>query len=182
MRFDKITRDGRLWAVRFDGNADNEFIRTIDQWDDVQWLRAFFIDNVNDLIAYFKISDINIAISDTIDDSDRLQRIILDISPEADLSWIFRPLDNNQASDIMLQKEKARLKNKLGHSSWLRLYAIKLTSGVYIITGGAIKLTATMQEREHTRKELAKLERVRNFLLQENVMDDTGFVDYMTEF
>ena len=82
----------------------------------------------------------------------------------------------------MLQKEKARLKNKLGHPSWLRLYAIKLTSGVYIITGGAIKLTATMQEREHTRKKLAKLERVRNFLLQENVMDDTGFVDYMTEF
>lgn len=181
MIFDKITRDGRLWAVRFDENDDNEFIKTIDQWDDVQWLRAFFIENINDLIAYFKISDINIAISDTIDDSDRLQRIILDISPEADLNRIFRPLDNNQMSDIILQKEKARLKRKFGHSSWLRLYAIKLVSGIYIITGGAIKLTATMQEREHTSRELAKLERVRNFLLQENVIDDTGFVDYMTE-
>lgn len=42
-------------------------------------------------------------------------------------------------------------------------------------------MTATMQEREHTSRELAKLERVRNFLLQENVIDDTGFVDYMTE-
>ena len=134
MVFDKITGDGRLWAVRFDENADNEFIKTIDQWDDVQWLRAFFIENISDLIAYFKISDINIAISDTIDDSDRLQRIILDISPEADLNRIFRPLDNNQASDAMLQKEKARLKRKYGHSSWLRLYAIKLVSGVYIIT------------------------------------------------
>lgn len=181
MVFDKITEDGRLWAVRFDENADNEFIKTIDQWDDVQWLRAFFIENISDLIAYFKISDINIAISDTIDDSDRLQRIILDISPGADLNRIFRPLDNNQASDAMLQKEKARLKRKYGHSSWLRLYAIKLVSGVYIITGGAIKLTATMQEREHTSRELAKLERVRNFLLQENVIDDTGFIDYMTE-
>ena len=181
MVFDKITEDGRLWAVRFDENADNEFIKTIDQWDDVQWLRAFFIENISDLIAYFKISDINIAISDTIDDSDRLQRIILDISPGADLNRIFRPLDNNQASDAMLQKEKARLKRKYGHSSWLRPYASKLVSGVYIITGGAIKLTATMQEREHTSRELAKLERVRNFLLQENVIDDTGFIDYMTE-
>lgn len=141
-------------AVRFDENDDNEFIKTIDQWDDVQWLRAFFIENINDLIAYFKISDIN---------------------------RIFHPLDNNQMSDVMLQKEKARLKRKFGHSSWLRLYAIKLVSGIYIITGGAIKLTATMQEREHTSRELAKLERVRNFLLQENVIDDTGFVDYMTE-
>lgn len=181
MTFDKITKDGRLWAVRFNEEADNEFIKTIDQWDDVQWLRTFFIENANDLVAYFKITDISTAISDTIDDSDHLQRIILDISPEADLDKIFRPLDNNQVSDMMLQKEKARLKRKLGHSSWLRLYAIKLVSGVYIITGGAIKLTATMQEREHTRKELVKLERVRNFLLQENVIDDSGFIDYMNE-
>jgi len=40
----------------------------------------------------------------------------MDISPETDLSKIFRPLDNNQASDVMLQKEKARLKRKYGHS------------------------------------------------------------------
>ena len=66
MVFDKITEDGRLWAVRFDENADNEFIKTIDQWDDVQWLRAFFIENISDLIAYFKISDINIAITSDI--------------------------------------------------------------------------------------------------------------------
>lgn len=29
--------------------------------------------------------------------------------------------------------------------------------GCYIITGGAIKLTRTMQEREHTLKELSKM-------------------------
>lgn len=72
------------------------------------------------LNAYFKITDIKEAISDTIEDSGRLRYIIMDISPETDLSKIFRPLDNNQASDVMLQKEKARLKRKYGHSSWLR--------------------------------------------------------------
>lgn len=49
------------------------------------------------------------------------------------------------------------------------------------ITGGAIKLTATMQEREHTRMELVKMDRVRRFLLEENIIDDDGFVDYMSE-
>ena len=98
----------------------------------------------------------------------------MDISPETDLSKIFRPLDNNQASDMMLQKEKARLKRKYGHSSWLRLYAIKLIQGNYIITGGAIKLTATMQEREHTRQELVKIDRVRRYLLEEGIIDDEG--------
>ena len=73
------------------------------------------------------------------------------------------------------------MKRTIGHSSWLRLYAIKLTSGVYIITGGAIKLTATMQEREHTRKELVKMDKVRRYLLEENIIDDDGFIDYMSE-
>ncbi len=105
----------------------------------------------------------------------------MDISPETDLSKIFRPLDNNQASDVMLQKEKARLKRKYGHSSWLRLYAIKLIQGNYIITGGAIKLTATMQEREHTRQELVKIDRVRRYLLEEGIIDDEGFIEYISE-
>ncbi len=121
------------------------------------------------------------AISDTIEDSERLRYIIMDISPETDLSKIFRPLDNNQASDVMLQKEKARLKRKYGHSSWLRLYAIKLIQGNYIITGGAIKLTATMQEREHTRQELVKIDRVRRYLLEEGIIDDEGFIEYISE-
>lgn len=105
----------------------------------------------------------------------------MDISPETDLSKIFRPLDNNQASDMMLQKEKARLKRKYGHSSWLRLYAIKLIQGNYIITGGAIKLTATMQEREHTRQELVKIDKVRRYLLEEGIIDDEGFIEYISE-
>ena len=105
----------------------------------------------------------------------------MDISPETDLSKIFRPLDNNQASDMMLQKEKARLKRKYGHLSWLRLYAIKLIQGNYIITGGAIKLTATMQEREHTRQELVKIDKVRRYLLEEGIIDDEGFIEYISE-
>ena len=40
------------------------------------------------------------------------------------------------------------------------IYAIKLEPGIYVITGGAIKLTRTMQEREHTLRELAKMEKV----------------------
>ena len=38
-----------------------------------------------------------------------------------------------------------------------------------------------MQEREHTRMELVKMDRVRRFLLEENIIDDDGFVDYMSE-
>lgn len=63
----------------------------------------------------------------------------------------------------------------------MRIYAIKLAAGIYIITGGAIKLTATMQEREHTLLELQKMEKVRRFLLEENIVDDESFIEYLDE-
>ncbi len=181
MTFDEITENGKLWATCFKGESDNELIKAFRQWTDVELLRSFFKENINDLNAYFKITDINQAISDTLDDGRLLRRVILDISPDTDLSKLFRPLDNNQVSDAMLQKEKVRPQRVIRHSSWLRLYAIKLTPGVYIITGGTIKLTATMQEREHTSHELVKLDRVRRFLLEENIIDDEGFIEYMSE-
>lgn len=181
MTFDDITENGKLWAVRFDGESENGLSKLFAKWNDVNWLRSFFIENIDDLNSYFKITDITQAVKDTIEDSDQLECVLLDLSPEADLSMLFRPLNNNEMSDAMLQKEKARLKRRLKHSSWLRLYAIKLVSGVYIITGGAIKLTATMQEREHTRNELIKLEKVRRYLLEENITDDTGFMEYLND-
>ena len=181
MTFDDITGDGRLWAVRYDGAIDNELFRLFDQWNDVMWLRNFFKENINDLSAYFKITDINQAISDTIDDSEILEGVILDISPEANLDLIFRPLSNNRTIAEMLEKMKARGERTNRHDSWLRIYAIRLADGKYIITGGAIKLTATMQERPHTQAELDKIEKVRRFLLDEGIVDDDGFIDYISE-
>ncbi len=178
-RYDDITEDGRLWAVRYDGDSDNALYNLFEQWNDVTWLRSFFKANIEDLSSYFKITDVNQAIKDTIEDSERLQCIIMDISPDADLDAIFRPLENYRSGDATLGKEKAKLKQQMRHSSWLRIYAIKLATGVYIITGGAIKLTATMQEREHTQAELVKLEQVRNFLLSEGIIDNDGFIDYL---
>ena len=134
-----------------------------------------------DLTSYFKITDINQAIYDTIEDNHKLQCLILDISPDANLDLLFRPLENNRTSEILLGKEKARIKNRPQHASWLRIYAIKLEPGCYIITGGAVKLTRTMQERAHTLAELNKMETVRNFLIDGGAIDADGFIDYMSE-
>ena len=117
----------------------------------------------------------------TIDDNQRIQCLILDISPEADLDKIFRPLENGRTSEMLLGREKARIKERPRHVSWLRIYAIKLEPGCYIITGGAIKLTHTMGEREHTLAELAKMEQVRNYLIDNQAIDADGFVDFLSE-
>ena len=36
-----------------------------------------------------------------------------------------------------------------------------------------------MDEREHTKAELSKMEKVRRYLLDENIIDDESFIDYV---
>ncbi|MDR1883024.1 MAG: hypothetical protein LBR26_09650 [Prevotella sp.] len=180
MTFDDITGDGRLWAVRNKSEEDNELYKLFDRWNDVVWLRSFFKANMDDLTSYFKITDVKDAIMDTIEDSESLERMILDLSPYANLDTIFRPLSNYNIG-VYLEKDKAKINERRHHASWLRIYAIKLNQGVYIVTGGSIKLTATMQEREHTANELLKMEQARRFLIENGIVDDDGFVDYMKE-
>ncbi|MGL4293237.1 MAG: hypothetical protein ACRCSQ_06670 [Bacteroidales bacterium] len=153
--------DGRLWAVRYDGHNENILYTILDKWNDVTWLRLFFKENYDDLNSYFKITDVNQAIYDTIEDAERLQCLIMDLSPDADLEELFRHLEPSRMTEIILGKEKGKVDNRPLHASWLRIYALKLSKGIYIITGGAIKLTATMQDRQHTLDELANMERVR---------------------
>lgn len=181
MKFDRILDNNSLWAVRYDGAKDNALQLLFEQWSDPEWLVDFFLANMSDLTSYFKITDINQAIYDTIDDSLSMQCLILDISPNADLDRLFRPLENSRINEMLLGWEKAKIRNRPHHASWLRIYAIKLEPGCYIITGGAIKLTRTMQEREHTLIELNKMEAVRNYLLDGGAIDADGFMDYLSE-
>jgi len=78
MTFDSIIPD-TLWAVRYDGEEDNAFYQAFDQWSDPIWLRDFFFQNKNDLNKHFKITNIDKAIYETIDNADKLQCLILEL-------------------------------------------------------------------------------------------------------
>ena len=45
----------------------------------------------------------------------------------------------------------------------------------------AIKLTEKMQDRPHTMIELEKIEKARRFLIAEGIVDNEGFIDYISE-
>ena len=179
MTFDDITGDGRLWAVRYDGDNDNILALTFDRWYDLDWLKEFFIANKGDLSGYFRITDLNQAIYDTMYDANQLECLILDSVKSDELDKLFKPLENLRASEVLLGKEKVKGNRSNWHDSWLRLYAIRFQKNAYLITGGAIKLAKTMQERVHTLAELNKLELVRNFLISEGAFDLGGFYDLM---
>lgn len=174
MRFEDVLHNGRLWAVIYDGDTKDILTKTFTNWLDPAFLEEFFNRNSKDLETYFHITNLEEAIYDTIADAASLSCLILDIRPNANLDSLFRPLENHRIREMLLSREKAKGKRQTTHSSWLRLYAIKLEKGIYLITGGAIKLTQLMSEREHTINELKKMEMVRNYLLDNGIIDADG--------
>ena len=79
----------------------------------------------------------------------------------------------------MLQKVKGLNRDNSKPKGWLRIYAIKLEDGIYVITGGAIKLTKSMNEAENTNEELKYLEQCKNYLKSINVIDVMSFCEYL---
>jgi len=75
-----------------------------------------------------------------------------------------------------LEKKKAYGIRK---KTWLRIYALKFGDDKYIITGGTIKLTDNMSERDHTMEELRKLEECRRFIIDEKIVDEDGVIELL---
>lgn len=181
MEVARILDDGRLWAVKYDEDETNCFDKLFSQWYDMSWLKSFFKQNIRDLASYFRITNVYQAIMETMEDASKLECLMLDISPDANLDLLFKHLENSRFTEMSLGREKARGGIINHHPSWLRIYAIKIEQGVYLVTGGAIKLTATMAERKHTLEELAKMEKVRNYLIDNGVFDKDSLNEYINE-
>lgn len=151
------------------------------RWNNANYLLDFFLDNLDDLQGFFHVEKVSDAIKDTMEDADVLERLILDFPYSEQLDGLFHPLSLADNRVHELTREKARNWDRKRHASWLRVYAIRVEPNVYIITGGAIKLTAKMQDREHTQRELDKLNACRDFLQVNGIFDQDSFIDYIRE-
>lgn len=117
MRFEDILHNGRLWAVVYDGDSQDILTKTFADWLDAGFLEEFFSRNIQDLEAYFHITDLDQAIYDTIADAASLSCLILDIRPDANLDLLFRPLENQRTREMLLSREKAKGKRMTSHIS-----------------------------------------------------------------
>lgn len=54
---------------------------------------------------------------------------------------------------------------------WVRIYAIKLDSNLYVITGFGIKMVKQMKEDPLLNRELEKLRKASSFLQSEGLLD-----------
>ena len=182
MVFERIIEcEDHLWAVRDMNKPKNELALLFDSWNDFGYLMDFFMENLDDLKSYFHIERISDAIDDTLGDAEQLERLILEIPYTDNLDKLFKPLGQTDMTIRELTREKARNWDRTGHASWLRVYAIRLEKNVFVITGGAIKLTRTMQERPHTQEQLDRLNACRQYLVTNGVFDSDSFISLTEE-
>lgn len=171
-----------LWAARFEGNDENEFDRAFNRWENPEYLDAFFTEHEQDLVKdFYGYCSVSQAVSITILEADAFERQLLQVAQGRDLQKrlgdIFKPLDKTARLKIVNEKSKAY---GTGAKSWLRIYAVRLTFDFFVISGSAIKLTKTMNEREHLKEELEKLNVLVRFLKELNIetVEDWGYIDF----
>ncbi|WP_221393733.1 hypothetical protein [Dyadobacter sp. NIV53] len=171
-----------LWAARFEDHEENEYDRTFNYWNDPEYLEAFFTENALDLVKeFYGYCTVSQAVSITMSEADAFEKKLISIAQKQNLNKklgdIFKPLD--KTATIKIEKEKSKAYGT-GAKSWLRIYAVRLNYDFFIISGGAIKLTKSMNERNHLKKELKKLDTLVRFLKELNIetVEDWGYIDF----
>ena len=169
------TQNQALFSFQYQDQEIDEFDHLFDLWQDIEYLEDFFTRNKKDLMSgFFGPLTIEDAVMQTRNDAKELQKQLLEIESSDEnnpklLNSYFKPLDNIRYKQSELEKTKSY---GTIEKSWIRLYAIKVPENSYVVTGGAIKLTRTMRERDHTQKELERLDNCLAFLRQEGIFDE----------
>ncbi|MBC6491038.1 hypothetical protein ACFSQD_15250 [Flavihumibacter stibioxidans] len=163
----------RLFAFQYEGSEENELDRLLELWSNPGFLYAFLTKNRQDLP---KDLDWRSMAEQLLDSVDMLQDLLIQIheNPEISLDQFFVPLVNLESAPKVLSLRKRRI-------SYLRLYALRIDSDCFVITGGTIKLTHLMQERIHTTEELYKLQKARDYLKSKGVFDNDSFFEFLSE-
>ena len=158
-----------------------------ENWSDVEYLNSFFEEHEADLTSgFYGNITIESAIEVSIEEAEELESILLDIAEKGktdqleNLQTIFKPLHNNEAQKYPIpDHQESKVKPKSNNKSWLRIYAIRIEPNIFIVTGGAIKLTETMNDRDHLLQELEHLQSAKEYLIENQIIDSESITDFL---
>lgn len=164
----EIFRD-KLYALA-GADGDDVFTECFNKWQDTLYLHEFFIKNSHAL-AFYGISRTD-AINKISGEAEGFENDLLSIAADENNSLdslIFTPLHKDDNFETPFLQSKA-----YGDASpaFLRLYGIRLSDGCYIVVGGLIKTTRSLQDCEEGRGILASLKEVADFL-KDNSFEDS---------
>lgn len=172
-----------LLAVQYDemGENENSWSRLNDNLDDIDFLENFFLEREHLLKdGYFGTIELPKAavfirqemrhFSGLLEKADEggIEHVI------NSLNQMFKPLKENEDRKPELLRSKAYgRKNK----NWLRVYALKISDDLYVMTGGGIKLVHRIDDDETLKEERRKLGMVKAHLKALGMTDSDAFND-----
>lgn len=176
---------GSLLSVKYLDHTKDVLPELFDNWTDVEYLNDFFTTHYSDLTSGFYEDQnpgitIEEAIQNTIDQAEELETRLYDIALGQDgayyaLQAIFKPLENKEQKLIRIPTLQQSKVTGFNRKAWLRIYAVRIGPNTFVVSGGAIKLTTTMDTREHLRIELNKLNITVNYLKDFDVLDENDY-------
>ena len=182
---ENLDEKGGLLAVRYiEGDLD-EYERLFENWTNKEWIRKYLERNETWLASDFFKSHTKEAIVTAIEkEAVFLDDFFIRVYEEgfgancSVLQHIFKPLDNREYRLYALQQQKGKATGRRFNTAFLRIYAIRLHENLFIITGGAIKLTQSMSEHPDTLEELNKLKKAVAFLRDNGINTSDDLIYY----
>ena len=164
-------------------NGRTEWEYAYDKLTDLVFLEDFFSnqENERDLLYGFykgKVGNITDAIILTQEMTETFFQLVLDCCENGgDINRLFKNL--NKFDYKVESMISTRMQNDEDICDWLRLYGLRIGTTIISITGGTIKLTREMRDREHTRQELDKLGNYKIILNGYSVYDEESLKEYI---
>jgi hypothetical protein len=172
MKIIRIFAD-QLFAFHYDSEKLNELHRLLTLWNDTAYLYEFVNEHKADAPKNAPILSL---VNQLIDNANDIDETLNDTAtdPQKNLEVFFKPLNNQEYHIVELSKQK-------GRKNYLRLFAIKIDNNCFVITGGAIKFHQLNKNRPHTKTEMQKMDRCRDYLRDKGVFDADSFFEFLNE-
>jgi len=159
----------QLFAIHYQSEVDNEYDRLMEDWTDVSYLRKYAKDN--------NVDNINKFVKEKLRNAEQIQDLLEDITSNNDpLEQYFRPLFDTERGVKILSLQKGKIDR-----NGIRLYAIKIDNNMFLLTGGAIKMSQKMQDHPDSSIELEKVKVAKLFLQDNGVTDNDSFYELLKE-
>lgn len=161
-----------IYAIQYSGQDKDELDRLFGLWSDFLNVKTYLQER-NDLMteAFRKGIKIEEAVWEIIREAELIENELLDHFRSGSLQYFFMPLRNDDTNIYVFQPSKAKSKSRKIRRPKIRIYAIRLASNCYVITGGGIKMTKSMQDCPLLIAELKKLNKSLHFLKQHEISD-----------
>lgn len=165
-----IVRDA-LYSIQWPNAETNSLDEMVERLSDVEYLKSYFSANAENLEKSYDITELD-AISRTAKEIRELVNDILYHSegrPNKTLDELFKPLHKNYHYNHPRYHTDYKL---YGYDAeWIRVYAVKCETNLYVITGYGIKLVQRMQDDKLLQEELTKLGQATDYIREMGMLD-----------